>query len=106
MSYMKSALRFAAVYLLISAALGCLALLQNFPERPTSWIGWLLLFALVVPVTIAFEFVGEFIYRNPVSQVVERQTKDRRFSWLRILVGLVLVLVIFAVLFGLGSLLL
>lgn len=55
---MKPALRFAAVYVVLSAVLGGLALLQSFPARPTSWVGWLLLFALVLPVTVAAEFVG------------------------------------------------
>jgi hypothetical protein len=101
---MKPALRFVAAYVLLSAVLGGLALLQSFPARPTSWVGWLLLFALVVPVTIAAEFVGEVIFRNPVSQAVERCTKEKSFSWLRILVGLVVMLVVFAALFGLSRL--
>jgi len=102
---MKSALKFAATYVALSAVLGGLALLQSFPARPASWGGWLLLFALVIPVTIATEYLGEGIFRNPVSQAVERHTKDKRFSLLRILVGLVLMLIVFAAVFGLGQLL-
>lgn len=101
---MKPALRFVAAYVLLSAVLGGLALLQSFPARPTSRVGWLMLFALVVPVAIAAEFVGELIFRNPVSQAVERRTKDKCFSWLRILVGLVLMLLVFAAVFGVGQL--
>ncbi|UCU98042.1 hypothetical protein [Acidovorax radicis] len=102
---MKPAPKFVAAYVLLSAVLGGLALLQSFPARPTSWVGWLLLFALAVPVTIAAEFVGELIFRNPVSQAVERRTKEKSFSWLRILAGLVLMLVVFAAVFCLGQLL-
>lgn len=101
---MKPALRFVAAYVLLSAVLGGLALLQSFPTRPTSWVGWLLLFALVIPVTIAAELVGELVFRNPVSQTVERRTKGKSFSWLRILVGLVVMLGVFAAVLGLGSL--
>ena len=101
---MKSVLRFAAAYVLLSAVLGGLALLQSFPAHPASWVGWLLLFALVVPVTIAAEFVGELIFRNPVSQAVEQHTKDKRFSWLRIFVGLAVMLLVFAVVFFVGQL--
>jgi hypothetical protein len=67
-------------------------------------VGWLLLFALVVPITIGAEFVGELIFRNPVSQAVERHTKDKSFSWLRILVGLLLMLPALAIVFVLGRL--
>ena len=101
---MKPALRFVVAYVLLSSVLGGLALLQSFPTRPTSWGGWLLLFALVVPVTIAAEFVGELIFRNPVSQAVERCTKGKGFSWLRILVGLVLMLFVLAAAFGISQL--
>ncbi len=101
---MKPALRFAATCVLLSAVLGGLALLQSFPARPSSWVGWLLLFALVVPVTIAAEFVGELVFRNPVSQAVESRTKDQSFSWLRILAGLVVMLVVFAAVFAFGRL--
>ena len=97
---MKHALRFAVAYIALSAALGGLALLQSFPARPTSWTGWLLLFALVIPVTVAAEFVGALVFRNPVSQSIERRTKDKSFSWLRILAGLVVMLLVFAVVFA------
>lgn len=101
---MKPALRFFAAYVLVSAVLGGLALLQSFPARPTSWVGWLLLFTLVVPVTIAAEFVGELLLRNPFTRAVDRRTKDKSFSWLRVLVGLVIMLVVVAAVFGLGRL--
>jgi hypothetical protein len=84
--------------------LGGVAVLQSFPARPLSWLGWLQLFALVVPVTIAAEFVGELIFRNPVGQVVELRTKDKSLSWLRILVGLAVMLFVFSVVFVVGRL--
>jgi hypothetical protein len=100
----KPALRFVAAYVLLSAVLGGLALLQSFPARPSSWVGWLLLFALALPVTIAAEFVGELVFRNPVSQAVERRTKHKGFSSLRVLAGLVVMLVVFAAVFGISRL--
>ena len=102
---MKSALKFVAIYVVLSVLLGGLALLQSFFDRPTSWVGWLAFFALVIPVTIAGEFVGEVVFGNPVSQAVERHTKGQRFSWLRILVGLVVMLILLAAVVGLGQLL-
>ena len=102
---MKPALRFIAAYAVLTVALGGLALLQSFPAHPTSLHGWLLLFALAVPVTIFLEFVGDLLFRNPVSQAVERRTKHTRLSLLRVLVGLALMLVAFAGLFVVGKLL-
>lgn len=93
---MKPALRYVAAYLVLSAVLAGLALIQSFPDRPSSWVGWLLLLALVAPVTIAAEFLGEVIFRNPVSQAVERRTREKSFSWLRILAGLIVMLAVFA----------
>ena len=102
---MKRALRFSAVYVFLSAVLCCLALLQSFPARPTSWGSSLLLFALVVPVTIVGEAMGEILFRNPLTRAVERRTKDKSFSWLRILASLALMLALLAAVFGLSRLL-
>jgi uncharacterized membrane protein len=100
---MRPALRFVAGYVLLSALLGGVALLLSFPARPTSWPGWLLLLALAVPVAIAAEFLGDFIFRNPVVRAVERRTKDQSFSWLRILVAVPLMFLVFAVVFVIGK---
>lgn len=98
---MKPALRFLAAYVLLSALMGGLALLEVSPARPTSWIGWLLLFALIVPVAIAAEFVGELVLGNPITREVERRAKGKSFSWLRVLAALVIMLAVFAAAFGL-----
>lgn len=86
---MKSILKFVAIYVLFSAVLGGLALLQLFPIRPRSWDAWLLFFTLIVPFTIIFEFVGELLCRNTICQAVEYRTSNKRFSWLRIFTWLV-----------------
>ena len=99
---MNRLLRFAAAYVVLSLVLGGLALVQAFPSRPTSWLGWLALFALVVPVTLAGEFVGELLFRNRLSQAVEQRTQQRTFSWLRIGYVLILFLPLFAGIIGLS----
>ena len=92
---MKSVLRFVAIYFLLSAVLGAVALVSSFPAWPSSWLGWLGLFALVVPLTLAGELVGESLHRNQIARAVERRTQSKRFSWLRLgyllAVGLVVV---------------
>ncbi len=101
---MKALLRIAVVYVAISIALGALALLQSFPARPTTWVGWLLLFALALPVTLIGEFVGDALFRNPVSRAVERNTQGQAFSWLRVVMGLALMLFVFATVLAAGLL--
>ena len=99
---MNRLLRFAAAYVVLSLVLGGLALVQAFPRRPTSWVGGLALFALVVPVTLAGEFVGELLFRNRLSQAVEQRSQQRTFSWLRIGYVLILFLPLFAGIIGLS----
>lgn len=93
---MNRLLRIAAAYVVLSLVMGGLALLQGFPQRPTTWLGWALLFALVLPVTVAGELVGEFLFRNRLSQAVEQRTQPHGFSWLRIAYVLLLFLPLFA----------
>jgi len=89
---MKTMLRVVVAYVVISVVLGALALFLSFPARPTTGIGWLLLFALALPLTLIGELVGDALFRNPLSQAVEKRTQRRSFSWLRIATGLVVML--------------
>jgi hypothetical protein len=93
---MKNTFRFVLIYVAISAMLGALILLQSFPARPTTWVGWCLLLVLVLPVSLIGEFVGESLFRNPMNQAVERHTRGKSFSWLRIAAGVVLTLIVCA----------
>ena len=81
---MKSVLRFVAIYFALSAALGAVVLVSSFPARPSSWLGWLGLFVLVIPLTLAGEVVGQSLHRNQIARAVERRTQSKRFSWLRL----------------------
>lgn len=93
---MNRILRIGTAYVVLSLVLGGLAMLQGFPQRPTTWLGWFALFALALPVTVAGEYVGELLFRNRLSQAVEQRTQQRRFSWLRIAYVLLLFLPLFA----------
>jgi hypothetical protein len=97
---MKSLLRFVIAYVLLSGVLGLLALVSSFPARPSSWVGWAVLFALVIPVNLAGELVGEVLHRNRVARAVARRTEGSGFSWLRLAYLLLAGLVIAAALLG------
>jgi hypothetical protein len=59
---------------------------------------------LALPIVIAGEWAGEKILHNPLSDTVDRVTRHRRFSWLRILYYLALALVLIVVGMGIASL--
>ncbi len=80
----KPVLRLVVIYIALSLLLGALALLQSFPARPESWVGWLALFALVLPLTLLGELVGEWLRTNHIAESVKRRTITQRFSWRRV----------------------
>jgi hypothetical protein len=81
---MKSLLRFVIAYVLLSVVLGLLALVSSFPARPSSWVGWAVMFATVIPVALAGELVGEVLHRNRIARAVAQRTESSGFSWLRL----------------------
>lgn len=99
---MKTLLRWLATYVLLSAALGGIALLTSFPARPGSWLGWLLLFALIVPLTLVGEGIGELLHRNRIAAAVEQRSRGRGLSWLRIGYMLVVMLALMGAVAGVG----
>jgi hypothetical protein len=101
---MKSIVRFVVAYVLLSVVLGLLALVLSFPARPSSWVGWAVLFALVIPVTLAGQYVGELLHLNRVARAVARRTDGSGFSCLRLGYLLVAGLVIAAALVGVSLL--
>ena len=97
---MKSLLRFATIYIALSTVLGLLALVSSFPARPISAHGWLALFALALPLTLAGEFVGELLHRNRVARAVDERTQGKEISWMRIGYLLCIGLLVAAVVLG------
>jgi hypothetical protein len=89
---MKSALRFVAGYTALSLLVSLFWLVPMPSWHPTSWLGWLAFFALVLPATLAIEWAGQFIHKNPVSQVVEKRTSTQEFSFGRVVFYLILAL--------------
>ena len=91
---MKSAAKFVAWYVALSLMVSVFWLIPLPSWHPTSWLGWLAFFALILPATLALEWAGQFIQRNPVSQVVERRTAGQEFSFGRVVFYLVLALLV------------
>jgi membrane protease YdiL (CAAX protease family) len=96
---MKRVTRFIGQYIAISLLAGAVLLMYSFPEHPKTWQGWVALLGLALPVVVAGEYFGQLLLeRNPASQAIERHTKGKSFSWLRIGYFLLLLLIVCAVL--------
>jgi hypothetical protein len=81
---MQRVLKFIGGYLALSLSAGIGWLILDFPSHPKSASGCFWLFMLVLPLIIVGEYVGEFLWNNKVTRVVELKTTGRSFSWLRI----------------------
>ncbi|MDP2239758.1 MAG: hypothetical protein Q8K18_06285 [Burkholderiales bacterium] len=96
-------LKIAGIYVVMSAVAAVGVLIGIFPKHPNTINGWLLLLALALPLTIAGELVGEFIWRNRVAQAVETNTAGRSLSGLRIVYAFVAMLLLFGLVFAVGQ---
>jgi uncharacterized membrane protein YqgA involved in biofilm formation len=90
-------IKFIGIYLSFSfiAAIGLLIL--SFPDIPESPKQWLILFVVALPVTIVGEFIGIGIQKNPLGSHIQNKTKNKEFSWLRIIYALIAMFVVFLV---------
>ena len=70
---MSALLRFIAIYVGVSAVLAVIALASVWPHRPGSWVGWMVLFVLALPLTLALEYTGDWLFRNRIAQEAERR---------------------------------
>ena len=90
---MKKILTFIALYFLLSAV--AVVGLGGLPYHPKTVAGWVLLFALALPLTIVGELIAEFLWRNRVARRIASQTPG--LSLLRMGYVFVVVLLFFGV---------
>lgn len=91
------------MYLGLSLLMALLLLLYSFPNYPKSLNGWAWLFLLALPITLVGELFGETVWRNPVANSIEIHTAEKRFSWLRICYGLIVMLLAFGMSWGISA---
>ena len=91
-----------ALYIGLSVIAAIGVLIGVFPKHPTTVNGWMLLLVLALPLTIAGELVGEVIWRNRLARAIETNTKDQSLSGLRMLYALIAMLLVFALVLGVG----
>ena len=96
---LRRVLTFLGMYVAFSALAAFILLLNFLPYHPNSLTGWLILFAVALPLTIAGEAIGNFLFSNPIARIVNAKTEAHSFSWLRILFILITMLLFFGLAF-------
>ena len=96
-------LTFVVLYLGLSTVLALVLLAGIFPYHPKTVIGWVLLFALALPLTLLGEFVGEFFWRNRIAQAIAARSSGGSLSVLRLGYAFAVMLFFFALAFGVHS---
>ena len=89
---MRRVTEYLAVYLGLSILLGLVFLALSYPWLPSTPGQWLALCLLALPVQLLAEFIGNFLWNNPLAQSVDRSTSHRSLSLLRIGYGVFAVL--------------
>ncbi len=95
--------KFVVLYLGLSLLATLVLLLYSFPNYPKSLEGWTWLFLLALPISLVVELFGVAIWRNPVANSIETRTAERRFSWLRVCYGLIVMLLFFGLSWGMSA---
>ena len=95
-------LKFLGLYVALTFAASFGMLVFAFPHYPKTLVGWAAFFLLALPITLVGEAVEERLWRNRVAQAIERRTEGQSFSWLRIAYGFLIMLALFAVVWGLA----
>jgi polyferredoxin len=100
---MARLLKIIVAYIALSAIAAVFILIGLFPWHPITAGGWGLLLVLALPLTIVGELIGEALWRNRLAQAVEKKTKERSLSGLRILYALVVMLLLFSFVFAVAQ---
>lgn len=95
---MRTAIRFVGIYIGLSVFLGLMSAVFSYPDVPSTGSQWLAIFLLALPFQLAGEVLGALLWNNKVSRFVEGKTAAASFSFVRILYGVLLLLL----LIGLG----
>jgi hypothetical protein len=97
---MKALLRFVGLYLAASLIVGAFSLLDLWPWHPQTSVGWLVLSASALPLTVVGQRLWEVVLENRFAASLGSNTAPNSVSWSRVAYGLVAVLSVFVVVFA------
>ena len=85
-------LRIVGAYLALSFVFGLIALAQIYPVVPSTPRQWLGLFLLSLPVWLAAQAYGHFLWKNRFARFVDEATEAESFSFVRVAYGIAAIL--------------
>ena len=95
---MHKLIRIVGTYAALSLVVGLIGLAAAYPEIPSTPRAWVALFALALPVLLAAEVLGHFLWNNRAARFVDDSTRGKSLSLARIAYGVLAILL----LIGLG----
>lgn len=99
---MRRAIKLISTYIGLSAFICLMWVILSYPDIPSTAGQWLSMLALALPLQLAGEFVGELLWKNRATRLVEQKTAAKSFSLFRILYGVLLLLVFIGLTLGAG----
>ena len=89
---MRKLIRVVGAYVIFSLVVGLIGLAQSYPEHPSTPRAWIALFLLALPLWIAGEACGHFLWNNRIARFVDDATSEKSFSLVRVAYGFLAVL--------------
>jgi len=100
---MERLLTFVVLYLAVSTVAVLALLVGVFPYHPKTITEWALIFVLALPLTLAGELVGEFFWRNRITQAIAARSSGSSLSLLRLGYAFAVMLLFFVLALGVQS---
>jgi hypothetical protein len=91
-----------AMYIIASIFATATLLIYAFPFHPKSLPGWLFIFIVALPIIVLAELPGEKFWTNPITNKIEKLTSRQAFSWTRIFLYVLLILLVCGIAYGIS----
>ena len=89
---MRKLIRYVGAYLALSLVVGLIGLVELYPDLPATPAAWIALFLFALPLWIAGEAIGHFLWNNRIARFVDDATSEKSFSLVRLAYGFLAVL--------------
>jgi hypothetical protein len=99
---MRKLIRNLGAYLALSLVVGLTGLVELYPDLPSTPAAWIALFLFALPLCLAGDAFGHFLWNNHIARRVDNATSEKSFSLVRVAYGFLAVLL--AIGLGAGAL--
>jgi len=97
---MRKLIRVVGTYVVFSLVVGLIGIAQSYPEHPSTPLAWIALFLFALPLWIAGEAFGHFLWNNRMARFVDDATSEKSFSLVRLACGFLAMLLSIGLLAG------